>query len=121
MSKKNKRELRKIRHKRVRKKVKGIKEKPRLCVFRSNKHIYVQIIDDEKAHTLVSVSSLEKDFRVLNKKFSTSEGAYHLGKLLAERAKKAGIVKVCFDRGGYPYQGRVKKLAEGAREGGLIF
>jgi len=121
MSKKNKRELRKIRHRRVRKKVKGTKERPRLCVFRSNKHIYAQIIDDEKSHTLLSASSLEKDFQVLNKKPSTSEGAYYLGKLIAEKAKKAGIVKVCFDRGGYPYHGRIKRLAEGAKEGGLIF
>ncbi len=114
-------DLRKIRHKRVRKKIKGTSFRPRLCVFRSNKHIYAQIIDDEKAHTLVSASSLDKEFRTKNIKPNTREAAYEVGKLIAEKAKKAGITQVCFDRGGYKYHGRVEKLAEGAREGGLVF
>lgn len=113
--------LRKIRHKRVRNKVKGTKERPRLCVFRSNKHIYSQIIDDEEAKTLVSASTLDKEFRNKNIKPSLQEASYEVGKLIAERAKRIGISKVCFDRAGYKYHGKVKRLAEGAREGGLIF
>lgn len=113
--------LREIRHKRVRKRLKGTSERPRLCVFRSNKHISAQIIDDDKGHTLVSASTLSKEFKALNIKSTNCDAAYNVGKILAEKAKKLGITKVCFDRGGYKYHGRVKKLAEGAREGGLVF
>ena len=93
----------------------------RLSVFRSSKQIYAQVIDDEKGHTLVAASSLEKAMRERLKTGATVEAARVVGKELAERAKKAGVAKVVFDRGGYMYHGRVKALAEGAREGGLDF
>jgi large subunit ribosomal protein L18 len=95
--------------------------KPRLTVFRSSKQIYAQIIDDEKGATLVSASSLEKDQRGGLKTGADMNAAKTIGKLIAERATKAGIKQVVFDRGGYMYHGRVKALAEGAREGGLDF
>lgn len=113
-----KKEKRKKRHKRIRKKIFGTKERPRLCVFRSNKHIYCQIIDDEKAHTLVSASDLELK---LQKKMKKTEVAEEVGKLIAKKALKKKIKKVVFDRAGYKFHGRVKALAKGAREGGLIF
>jgi large subunit ribosomal protein L18 len=94
--------------------------KPRLCVFRSSKQIYAQIIDDTKGVTLVAASSLEKEQRTAIKG-STIEAAKVIGKLVAERAVKAGLAEVVFDRGGYMYHGRVKALAEGAREAGLKF
>ena len=106
------------RHKRVRGKISGTPEIPRLDVFRSNAHIYVQIIDDVNGVTLAAASSNEKGFEGLG---SNSEAAAKVGKLLAERAKAKGIENVCFDRGGYLYHGRVKALADGAREGGLNF
>jgi len=109
---------RKKRHKRVRSKISGTSERPRLNVFRSEKHIYAQIIDDTKGVTLCSASSLEKDF---DGSGSNKEGAQKVGKQVAERAKKSGIENVVFDRGGYIYHGRVKELAEAAREGGLKF
>ncbi|MBV8564811.1 MAG: 50S ribosomal protein L18 [Methylobacteriaceae bacterium] len=95
--------------------------KPRLSVFRSSKQIYAQIIDDAKGVTLVAASSLEKDQRAALKTGATIEAAKVIGKLVAERATKAGIKDVVFDRGGYMYHGRVKALADGAREGGLQF
>lgn len=95
--------------------------KPRLSVFRSSKQIYAQIIDDEKGATLVAASSLEKDLRGSMKNGATVDAAKAIGKLIAERASKAGIKDVVFDRGGYIYHGRVKALADGAREGGLNF
>ena len=120
-----KREKRKKRKKRVTGKIFGTRERPRLCVFRSNKHIYVQIIDDEKGHTLVSASDLElqkkKKKKIKNEKTKRVSLAYEVGKLIAEKAQKKGVKKVVFDRGGYKYHGRVKSLAEGAREGGLDF
>lgn len=107
---------RKIRHKRIRAKVKGTEEVPRLCVYRSNKHTYAQLIDDENSHTLVEADDMELDE-------STAEGdnrkvklAYEVGKLIGEKAKEKGIKKVVFDRAGYRYHGRVKAVAEGARE-----
>ena len=106
------------RHKRVRGKISGTAERPRLSVFRSEKHIYAQIIDDVAGKTLVSASSVEKDFEGLG---SNTEAARKVGKTVAERAVKAGIEEVVFDRGGYIYHGRVQELAEGAREGGLKF
>jgi len=109
---------RKKRHKRVRGKIAGTSQRPRLNVFRSEKHIYAQIIDDTKGVTLCSASSLEKDF---NGSGSNKEGAQKVGKQVAERAVKSGIENVVFDRGGYIYHGRVKELAEAAREGGLKF
>ena len=106
------------RHKRVRGKVSGTPERPRLNVFRSETNIYAQIIDDTKGVTLVSASSLEKDFKVDGTK---SDAAKQVGVNVAERARAKGIDTVVFDRGGYVYHGRVKALAEGAREGGLQF
>ena len=106
------------RHGRVRGKISGTPERPRLCVFRSEKHIYAQIIDDVAGKTLVSASSVEKDFEGSG---SNKEAARKVGKTVAERAVKAGIEEVVFDRGGYIYHGRVQELAEGAREGGLKF
>jgi large subunit ribosomal protein L18 len=93
--------------------------RPRLSVFRSSKHIYAQVIDDAKGHTLAAASSLEKDLRTSLKTGADKAAAAAVGKLLAERAKKAGVDKVVFDRGGYRYHGRIKALADGAREGGL--
>lgn len=107
-----------IRHKRVRAKISGTPERPRLNVFRSNKNIYAQIIDDISGVTLVSASSNSKDF---GENGSNKEGARKLGNLIAEKAKDKGITKVVFDRSGYIYHGRIKELAEGARESGLEF
>jgi len=106
------------RHKRVRAKVSGTPEKPRLNVFRSEMHIYAQIIDDVNGVTLCSASSVEKDFEGAG---GNKEAANKVGKLIAERATAKGIEEVVFDRGGYIYHGRVQSLAEGAREGGLKF
>ena len=109
---------RKKRHKRVRGKISGTPERPRLNVFRSDKHIYAQIIDDVGGHTLCSASSVEKSFEGTG---SNKEAARKVGKLVAERAASKEITTVVFDRGGYLYHGRVKELAEAAREGGLKF
>jgi large subunit ribosomal protein L18 len=106
------------RHKRVRAKVKGTPECPRLNVFRSLKHIYAQLIDDVNGVTLVSASTVEKGFEGY---CGNVEAARKVGKLIAERAAEKNIEKVVFDRSGYIYHGRVKSLAEGAREGGLKF
>ena len=106
------------RHKRVRAKISGTAQCPRLNVFRSLQHIYAQLIDDEAGVTLVSASTTEKDFTQYG---GNKEAANAVGKLLAERAKEKNITDVVFDRGGYVYQGRVAALAEGAREGGLNF
>ena len=106
------------RHKRVRAKISGTPERPRLNVFRSAANIYAQIIDDVNGRTLAAASSLEKDFECEGTK---SDAAKKVGMLVAERAKAAGIECVVFDRGGYVYHGRVAALAEGAREGGLQF
>ena len=107
------------RHERIRNKVVGTTEVPRLNVFRSNSNIFAQIIDDTKGVTLVSASSIDKDLKLENG--SNVEAAVKVGELLAKRAKDAKIVKVTFDRGGYLYHGRVKALADAARENGLEF
>ena len=109
---------RQARHKRVRGKIHGTAECPRLNVFRSLKHIYAQLIDDENGVTLAAAGSNEKDF---GENAGNCEGAKKVGLKIAERAADKGITEVCFDRGGYIYHGRVKELAEGAREGGLKF
>jgi large subunit ribosomal protein L18 len=109
------------RHIRVRKKVVGSSEQPRLNVFRSLAEIYAQVIDDEAGHTLVAASTLDTELRSKTTGLKKTEQARLVGKLLAERAKTKGIAKVVFDRGGYRYIGRVKALADGAREGGLEF
>ena len=106
------------RHKRVRGKISGTPERPRLNVFRSETNIYAQVIDDVNGVTLVSASSLEKEF---DGKGGNVEAARKVGQMVAERAKAKGIENVVFDRGGYLYHGRVQALAEGAREGGLKF
>ena len=112
-------EARLERHKRVRAKVSGTKEIPRLNVFRSAKHISVQIIDDVEGKTLVSCSSMDKDLKITNG--GNIEAAKIVGAEIAKRAKKAKITKVVFDRGGYLYHGRVEALADAARENGLEF
>ena len=110
------------RKRRVRRKVTGTSERPRLSVFRSAKNIYAQIIDDTSFNTLVQVSSISKDIRdQLKEKSGNREGASMIGKLIAQRAQEKGIKKVIFDRNGFLYHGRVKSLAEAAREGGLEF
>lgn len=108
-------DLRIKRHKKVRKKILGTKERPRLSVFRSNQHIYAQIINDEDGKTLVSASDVKSAEKQKSKR------AYEVGKKLAEKALKVKIKKVVFDRGGFLYHGRIEQLAKGAREGGLRF
>ncbi len=112
---------RKRRHLRIRKRVFGNSERPRLCVFRSNKHIYAQIIDDTRGETLVAASSLDPAVGGKLEKGSDVKAAYQVGKLLGEKALARGIKSVAFDRAGYKYHGRVKALADGAREAGLSF
>ena len=112
-------EMRVERHNRIRKELSGTAERPRLNVFRSNANITAQIIDDEKGITLVSASTLEKELKITNG--GNVEAAKLIGAEIAKRAKKAKITKVVFDRGGYLYHGRVKALAEAARENGLEF
>ncbi len=107
---------RKIRHKRIRAKVKGTEEVPRLCVYRSNKHTYAQLIDDENGHTLVEADDMELDELEAEGDNRKVKLAYEVGKLIGEKAKEKGIKKVVFDRAGYRYHGRVKAVAEGARE-----
>jgi large subunit ribosomal protein L18 len=106
------------RHVRVRKKVSGTSERPRLCVYRSEKNIYAQIIDDVAQKTIVAASSIDKDFSVAG---SNKEAARLVGETIAKKAIEKGIKSVVFDRGGYIYHGRVQELAEGAREAGLEF
>lgn len=112
---------REIRHRRVRAKVKGTSERPRLNVFRSNQHIYAQIIDDTIGHTLVSASTIDAEIRPQLGNLNKTQQAKLVGQTLAKRALAIGVKKVVFDRGGYRYHGRVKSLADGSREGGLEF
>ena len=119
MVKKTDRDMeRRRRHIRVRRKISGTPERPRLCVFRSNSNLYVQIIDDVAGNTLVSASTLDKEIKT---KHSNKEAAKEVGTLIAKRAADKNIKTVVFDRGGYIYHGVVKELAEAAREGGLQF
>ena len=111
-------DARRRRHNRVRKNVHGSAQRPRLAVFRSNRYIYAQVIDDDAGRTLAAASSQEEKLR---KKTLSVDTAAEVGKLVAARADEAGIKAVVFDRGGYPYHGRVKALADAAREGGLEF
>lgn len=117
MAVKTRSELRVIRHERLRKKIFGTTERPRLAVYRSSKHLSAQIIDDVNGVTLAAVSTQEKDLKAGD----NQDGALTLGKTLAERAKAKGVKAVVFDRGGYQYHGTIAKLAEGARDGGLEF
>ena len=113
--------MRKRRHLRVRKRIAGTSKRPRLNVYRSLSQIYAQVIDDNKSHTLVSASTLDSELKKQLKGLKKTEQARLVGELVAERAKKKGIREVVFDRGGYKYHGRVKALAEAARESGLVF
>ena len=108
------------RHRRVRKKITGTAERPRLAVYRSNKHITIQVIDDLSGHTIASASTVEPEQRKQGSG-STVEAAKRIGTLVAERAKKAGVTKVVYDRGGFLYHGRVAAAADAAREAGLEF
>jgi large subunit ribosomal protein L18 len=109
------------RKKRIRKKVIGTSERPRLCVFRSARHIYAQVIDDTRCHTLTAASTVEKTFKKSSEKGGKITVANQIGKLIAERAIKQGINKVVFDRNGFLYHGRLKAVSDGARAGGLEF
>ncbi|HDL90478.1 MAG TPA: 50S ribosomal protein L18 [Thermodesulforhabdus norvegica] len=110
------------RKKRIRKKIKGSAERPRLCVFRSNKHTYAQIIDDDRGCTLVAASTLDTELReAISEVSGKVEKARKVGELIGKRAKDKGISRVVFDRNGYMYHGRVRAVAEGAREAGLEF
>jgi large subunit ribosomal protein L18 len=113
--------IRKRVHNRIREKLQGTAERPRLNVYRSVNHIYVQLIDDHKGVTLLSASSIQGRGKGNNKKGGNVAAAKEIGKLIAERAKEKGITKVVFDRGGYLYHGRIKALADAAREAGLQF
>jgi len=122
ITKEDKNKARKVRHFRVRKKVKGVPARPRLNVYRSLNHIYAQIIDDTVGNTLVSASTLDKDVKAqLNDESTKSDAAKTVGKVIAQKALNQGIKEVVFDRGGYIYHGRVKEVATGAREAGLKF
>ncbi|MBU0991766.1 MAG: 50S ribosomal protein L18 [Proteobacteria bacterium] len=116
----SRKDIRKKRKIRIRKKIFGTQEKPRLCVFRSASHVYAQIIDDTKGETLTSASSLEKEFDSGEKTNKTAK-AVKIGKAIAERALEKGIKNVVFDRNGFLYHGRIKAVSEGAREAGLVF
>ena len=119
--KRDRNEVRVIRHERVRKKISGTPERPRLFVYRSNSHIYAQIIDDTVGNTLAAASTVEKEIAAQIGEMDKKGAAKLIGKIVAERAQAAGIKTVVFDRGGYIYTGRVAELAAGAREGGLDF
>jgi len=121
MAKATREQARQRRHARVRRKVAGTAERPRLNVYRSNQHIYAQVIDDVAGQTLVSASTLDKDLRSELTDLSSEDRAKAVGRVVAERASAKGIGTVVFDRGGYPYHGRVKLLAEASREAGLTF
>jgi len=117
----DKNEVRKVRHARVRKKVSGVAERPRLCVYRSLNHIYAQVIDDVARVTLASASTTEADMKAKLAELNKTDIAKEIGKLVAQRAINKDIKQVVFDRGGYLYTGRVAALAAGAREAGLEF
>ena len=119
--KRTRRESVQRRHRRVRRKVNGTAERPRLAVFRSNEHIYAQVIDDQQQHTVAAASSLEPGLKSELKSGATCEASAAVGKLIAQRSLEKGISKVVFDRGGNLYHGRIQALAEAAREGGLDF
>ncbi|MEN2983936.1 MAG: 50S ribosomal protein L18 [Dictyoglomaceae bacterium] len=121
IEKESRKEKRRIRHLRIRKKIFGTPERPRLAVFKSLRYIYAQIIDDTKGHTLVSASSLEKELKSQLKSTDNIEAAKLVGKVIAKRALEKGIKKVVFDRGGFLYHGKIKALADSARAEGLEF
>lgn len=115
------RESKQRRHGRIRNRISGSSERPRLAVFRSQEHIYAQVIDDTQHHTLVAASTLEPELKSTLSSTSTCQASAEVGKLVATRAKEKGISKVVFDRGGNLYHGRIKALAQAAREAGLDF
>ena len=119
VNKQSRSEVRVKKHNRMRNRFAGTAERPRLAVFRSNNHMYAQIIDDTVGNTLVAASTLEKDVKAELEKTNNVEAAAYLGKVIAEKAKAKGITDVVFDRGGFIYQGKVKALADAAREAGL--
>ncbi len=121
MASKSKEQGRKSRHFRIRKRVSGTAERPRLCVFRSASHIYAQVIDDDEGRTVASASSLEEEFKGHKGHRGNVRMAQLIGEAVGRKAREKGVAKVVFDRGGYLYHGRVKALAEGAREAGLEF
>ena len=121
VSKESRAKVRLNKHRRMRNRFAGTAERPRLAVFRSNNHMYAQIIDDSVGHTLVSASTLQKEVKAELEKTNDVAAAAYLGKVIAERALEKGIKEVVFDRGGFIYQGKVKALAEAAREAGLEF
>ena len=121
VSKKSRSEIRVKKHERLRNRFSGTAERPRLAVFRSNDHMYAQIIDDTVGNTLASASTVEKDVKAQLANTDTTEAAAFVGKLIAERAQEKGIKKGVFDRGGYIYHGKVQALADAAREAGLEF
>ena len=121
VSKKSRQVVRENKHRRMRNRFSGTPERPRLAVFRSNNHMYAQIIDDTVGKTLAAASTLEKDVKAELEKTNNVDAAAYLGKVIAEKALEKGIKEVVFDRGGYIYQGKVAALAEAAREAGLTF
>jgi len=121
ITKKSSNEARKKRHQRIRNRVVGTAARPRLCVFRSLKHIYDQVVDDAAGHTLASASTLDAGLTADLASLPKTEEAARVGALVAERARAAGVTTVVFDRAGYLYHGRVQRLADAAREGGLVF
>jgi len=121
MAKENRSQARQRRHVRIRRKVSGTTERPRLNVYRSLNHIYAQVIDDVKGHTIAAASTVDKSLRADMQSLNPQEQAKSVGQAIADRAKEQGVTEVVFDRGGYPYHGRIKALAEGSREGGLVF
>ena len=121
MAKSNRAEARERRHIRVRKKVEGTTVRPRLKIFRSLEHIYAQVIDDSTGNTLASASTIDRELSTVLAPLTKTEQAKAVGKAVAERARAKGVETVVFDRGGFPYHGRVQALADGSREGGLVF
>ena len=121
VSKKSRQEIRVKKHMKTRNRFSGTAERPRLAVFRSNNHMYAQIIDDTVGNTLVSASSLEKEIKAELNKTNDVEAAAYVGKVVAKRAIEKGITEVVFDRGGFLYHGKIEALAEAAREAGLVF
>ena len=121
VSKKARNEIREKKHRRLRNRFSGTAERPRLSVFRSNNHIYAQIIDDTVGNTLVSASTLQKDVKAELEKTNNVDAAAYLGTVIAKKAMEKGITSVVFDRGGFIYHGKIKALADAAREAGLNF
>ena len=121
VSKESRQEIRVKKHMRMRNRFSGTAERPRLAVFRSNNHMYAQIIDDTVGNTLVSASTLEKEIKAELEKTNDIDAAAYVGKIVAKRAIEKGITEVVFDRGGFLYHGKIEALAEAAREAGLVF